>query len=312
MAITICVEGLLAASSGAVSTSTPKQLKWTGFFPEEHKIAARLHTNHPEYPAHDHEFVELVFVVSGSGLHETALGQRWLEPGSVFLFRPGAWHSFLQTDGLTLYNCCFDSVILGRELGWMIDDPQLGRLLWGIPLSSTQHGLVALTLPTEAMLNCEQLLKELCDLTHGTQSVRRMQALGRLMMLLEIVAAHLPDDAGSRGRHSNPAISAVLKLIDAHPEYDWTLEALAERTNMAPNYLVRLFTKTAGLPPMAYLRRRRLELATRLLIHSDLLVGDVGNSVGWPDANYFTRRFRAEFGVTPTCYRARHRARDQA
>ncbi len=76
--------------------------------------------------------------------------------------------------------------------------------------------------------------------------------------------------------------------------------------HMTPNYLVRLFTRTVGLPPMAYLRRRRLELATRLLIHSDLLVGEVGNSVGWADANYFTRRFRAEFGVTPTAYRERH------
>ena len=75
----------------------------------------------------------------------------------------------------------------------------------------------------------------------------------------------------------------------------------------SPNYLVRLFTKTAGLPPMAYLRRRRLEMATQLLIDSDLLVGEVGNRVGWADANYFARRFRAAFGVTPTVYRARHR-----
>ena len=86
-----------------------------------------------------------------------------------------------------------------------------------------------------------------------------------------------------------------------------TLEAPAVHAHMTPNYLVRLFTRTVGLPPMAYLRRRRLELATRLLIHSDLLVGEVGNSVGWSDANYFTRRFRAEFGVTPTGYRERHR-----
>ena len=49
------------------------------------------------------------------------------------------------------------------------------------------------------------------------------------------------------------------------------------------------------------------DILVKKLIHSELLVGEVGNSVGWPDANYFTRRFRAEFGVTPTGYRERHR-----
>jgi AraC-like DNA-binding protein len=86
-----------------------------------------------------------------------------------------------------------------------------------------------------------------------------------------------------------------------------TLEALAAHAHMPPNYLVHLFTRTVGLPTTAYLQRRRLELATRLLIHSDLLAGEVGDGVGWSDANYFTRRFRAEFGVTPTGYRERRR-----
>ena len=289
--------------------NSEKQLKWTGFFSEEHQIVARLHQDHPKYPAHDHEFVEVMFVVSGSCLHETELGRSWIYPGSVYLFRPGAWHGFPDTRDLVIYNCCFSSLILGRELGWMIGDPQLGRLLWGIPLSPEQHGLVSLTLSEAAMESCVRLLKELWDLTLDPHSFPRMQALGRLMMLLEIMAGHLPQQSQFKDGHRNTSISAVLKLIDSRPEYDWTLEALAVHAHMTPNYLVRLFTRTVGLPPMAYLRRRRLELATRLLIHSDLLVGEVGNSVGWSDANYFTRRFRAEFGVTPTGYRERHRQR---
>jgi len=290
-----------------VFADSDKQLRWTGFFSEEHQIVARLHRDHPKYPAHDHEFVEVMFVVSGSCLHETALGRSPIYPGSVFLFRPGAWHAFLETKDLVVYNCCFSSLILGRELGWMIGDDQLGRLLWGIPLSPEQHGLVSLTLPETAMEDCVRLLKELWDLTLDANAFPRMQALGRLMMLLEILAGHLPVQNQAKGGQLNPSVSSVLKLIDGRPDSDWTLEALATHAHMAPNYLVRLFTRMVGLSPMAYLRRRRLELATRLLIHSDLLIGEVGDSVGWSDANYFTRRFRAEFGVTPTDYRERHR-----
>jgi AraC-like DNA-binding protein len=58
---------------------------------------------------------------------------------------------------------------------------------------------------------------------------------------------------------------------------------------------------------MAYLERRRLELATNLLRRDDLAVGDVGAMAGWTDANYFSRCFRQHFGMTPSRYRARFR-----
>jgi AraC-like DNA-binding protein len=125
------------------------------------------------------------------------------------------------------------------------------------------------------------------------------------MLLLGIVARHLPRTTAPMAGRANPAISAALKLIDDNPTQEWTLENLAARAHVPPNYLVRLFKKVAGLPPMAYQRRRRLELATRLLLQSDLPVSEVGARVGWSDANYFTRRFRSQFGATPTAYRAR-------
>ena len=56
---------------------------------------------------------------------------------------------------------------------------------------------------------------------------------------------------------------------------------------------------------MAYLTRRRLELATSLLRRDNFLVGEVGAKAGWLDSNYFSRCFRKHFGMTPSRYRAR-------
>lgn len=289
-------------------TKHPKQhLAWNSFFPDSNQIAANFVDEHPNYLEHDHEFVEMVFVIAGSCLQETALGKSTVNRGAVSLFRPGGWHAYTEAKHLKLYNCCFDPSILGKELGWMIDAPLLGRLLWKIPLSANQHGTNLLRLPDAELKRCQKLLKELCTLSVNREPNSRIDRLGRLILVLGILARNLPNETLARkSAYLNPAVSAAIKLIDENPAQEWTLEELAARTHVPPNYLVRLFRKIAGLPPMAYLRRRRLELATRLLINTERPVNEVGDMVGWPDANYFTRRFRAEFGVTPTVYRARH------
>ena len=45
--------------------------------------------------------------------------------------------------------------------------------------------------------------------------------------------------------------------------------------------------------------------AATLLLHSDQPVTCIGHAVGWPDQNYFARRFKAHYGLSATTYRAR-------
>lgn len=284
-----------------------KHLTWNSCpFSASNQIAAIFVDEHPDYPAHDHNFVELVLVTEGSCVQQTALGRANIERGTVSIFRPGAWHAYEQSQHLAVYNCCFDPALLGRELSWMIDHPSLGRLLWSIPLSPPQQGTNILRLPDKEVKRCRRLLNELCRLNIETKDDYQAELLGLLVQLLGRIARHLPVKPTQEPiTPPHPAVTAALKLIDEKPAHDWTLEQLAALTHTPRPYLVRLFSRTAGLPPMAYLRRRRLELATRLLVESDRPVGEVGQEVGWADANYFTRRFHAQFGLTPTAYRNR-------
>jgi AraC-like DNA-binding protein len=100
-------------------------------------------------------------------------------------------------------------------------------------------------------------------------------------------------------------VAAAIKLIDDAPTEAWTLNTLAAQVHVEPTYLARLFHAVVGLPPMAYVTRRRLELATKLLRPDYLAVGEVGAMAGWPDKNDFSRCFRQHFGMTPSRYRTR-------
>jgi transcriptional regulator GlxA family with amidase domain len=56
---------------------------------------------------------------------------------------------------------------------------------------------------------------------------------------------------------------------------------------------------------MAYLRRMRVERTARLLVSTDLSVGEVARQVGWKNQFHASQAFHAAFGVSPTEYRRR-------
>jgi AraC family L-rhamnose operon transcriptional activator RhaR len=99
-----------------------------------------------------------------------------------------------------------------------------------------------------------------------------------------------------------------MRLLESDIARPWTLTALAEELHLAPAYLVRLFKDATGLPPKAYLAQVRAERAAVLLPHSDDPITSIGRAVGWPDQNYFARRFRAHYGLSATTYRKRFAA----
>jgi AraC family L-rhamnose operon transcriptional activator RhaR len=290
------------------------RLPWNRHLDAAHRIQAIYQPRHDHYPPHDHDFIEVVLVVGGTALHRTPAGDRPIGRGDAFLLRPGAWHGYERCRSLAIYNCCFAVTTLGRELDWTRDDPALHRLLWTLPLTPSNHGMVALALDNDSVEEASFLLDRLCRL-HGRDDVAyRADSIGILCQILGVLARSLPVDTDTpRGPDRLKPIHAARKLIDGNLSHDWTLQELANRTGLAPSSLVRRFHAIAGLPPMAYLTKCRLDAAARLLTDTREPIGVIGNRVGWPDANYFTRRFKKHFGVTPTEYRASYggRPRDE-
>jgi AraC family transcriptional regulator, L-rhamnose operon transcriptional activator RhaR len=281
------------------------QISWTNYHQPIRHIVAKFNRTHGNYRIHDHEFIEISVIAGGTCLHHSVLGDSRPGPGDVFVFRPGAWHGYAEARGLSLYNCCFDNALLGRELSWMVDDPLLGRLLWFIPLAPNQHGMISLHLPQEEFVRCRELLDDLCALAHVDYLMHYGDHVGLLVQILGVLARNVPANSAAKPVKPHQAVMNALKLIEDSPTEAWDLKTLASRVHMEATYFVRLFRAAVGLPPMAYLTRRRLELATNLLRRNDIAVGEVGAMSGWMDANYFSRCFRHHFGMSPSRYRSR-------
>ncbi|WP_135553516.1 helix-turn-helix domain-containing protein [Paenibacillus cymbidii] len=107
-------------------------------------------------------------------------------------------------------------------------------------------------------------------------------------------------------RASNGHQQLMLELkryIDEHPEDDISLDWLAERAGMTPNYVSALFREALHLPFNEYVNKVRLEKAAALLLETSSSVSEIAERTGYRYAQYFIRKFKAKYGVTPTQYR---------
>jgi AraC family transcriptional regulator, L-rhamnose operon transcriptional activator RhaR len=259
------------------------------------------------HPVHTHSFVEVAVVTGGAGVHISLAGGQELTVGDVILLRPGVWHGYDECIDLDVYNCCFSSELQQRELGWTRDDPLLGRLLWTGPYSGERRGILTTHLDPDQLEECVGHLDALAKLRLVPVSQHRGDIVGRLALFLSCVARSVVrDEGGDEGSgETHPAVVGAMRLLEERPEHGWTLRELAENLHLAPGYLVRLFKSATGLPPMTYLARHRVEVAAARLLHTDQPINRIGESVGWPDQNYFARRFRAHYGMSASTYRAR-------
>jgi AraC-like DNA-binding protein len=83
------------------------------------------------------------------------------------------------------------------------------------------------------------------------------------------------------------------------------LELVAEEVGLSPQYLSKRFKEEYGKSFTEYVTTERIHKARFLLGTTDMSVKAICSSIGYADANYFSRVFKKETGMTPQQYRDR-------
>lgn len=101
-----------------------------------------------------------------------------------------------------------------------------------------------------------------------------------------------------------PAIRKALQAINAGSDLqELTEDAVARKVNLNPAYFSRLFHKVMKCRFTDFMTRKRLELASRLLHHTDLSIAEITSRCGYSRQSYFSRLFKKHTGMTPSCFR---------
>ncbi|HEY6877556.1 MAG TPA: AraC family transcriptional regulator [Polyangiales bacterium] len=141
-------------------------------------------------------------------------------------------------------------------------------------------------------------------------------ALSRLseLLFIEVVREYLealpPESAGWLGGLRDPIISRALGALHARPAHTWTLDVLAKEVGASRSVLAERFTYYAGVAPMQYLARWRMQVATQLLRGSAASIAEVAREVGYGSEAAFSRAFKRLVGEAPALWRQGTREAD--
>ncbi len=104
------------------------------------------------------------------------------------------------------------------------------------------------------------------------------------------------------GSEAQRLVQQAMAYIHEHYKEPLSRSDIANHLCINEQYLSRCFNKEAGLGPMVYLSRYRIQRACRLLEAGNLSVTQVAMEVGMSSQSYFSRVFQDETGVTPSAY----------
>lgn len=199
-------------------------------------------------------------------------------------------------------NCLLSPSLLENELRWLGSEAPFAHA-WGRDGNGVNAEVSAFRVRKTSLRELSRrlwALKAACE-----KGARRAEWMGRLLLALDMLRNSLaPASAPSLAKEDfHPSVRAALEFFRREISREWTLSALSGLLGINPCYLVRIFRRQIGLPPIKYLAQLRAEQSATLLVSTSRCVGEIGARVGCPDPKNFSRIFKRHFGVSATVYR---------
>lgn len=183
-----------------------------------------------------------------------------------------------------------------RNAGQYLRTPYLGATIMRIltRVAAQRAGLPPVTIDAISQSHAQRLHRS----GHTADAARNQSSIGDMV---HEFCVHIQ-------RHKKRPYSLLVRQamdeIDLYLTHQVTTADLAQRLKISESQLARRFKTETGRTVSEHVAAVRVERAARLLRSTDQPVRDIAAHVGYLDANYFVKVFRAQIGMTPSGYRA--------
>lgn len=256
-------------------------------FTDETDYSLYLHF-HPEY--------ELLYLEKGM-LEVTIQNHSYtVKAGEALFIPPNVLHcaTALSSNG-TFYAVVFSENILltGQEhiSSYLTNAPDNARHICKLDEDTPWQREILLYL--KKIFFCEDSIRE-----------SQIYVQSHLLIIWEYLYRHFISAHLEQNKPNTP-IKKVLEFIHQNYQEDISLEQLTQIAHMSKEHLCRIFNKSTGYTPIAYLKQYRILKSCHYLKETDKKISEICFLVGFNNISYFNREFLRILQTTPSKYRSR-------
>lgn len=258
-----------------------------------------------EVPWHWHDEIELKLMLKGTAVSSCGEDTFILHAGEGLFLNAHVLHHTCGLDGqdCVLGSIVFELPLLAGAAGSIFETRYL-RPVYG------NHALPAVKL-TEAVpwqaraLEYARCAYDACAEEGFGYELEVRAGLSRFWKELSCANEALISVPRRVENETNARMRCMLSFLEAHFTETITPADLAEAAHISPRECFRCFDRIVGMPPMAYLLRRRITYAAELLRETDLPVTEICFQAGFHSPSYFGKRFREQMGCAPQEFRSK-------
>lgn len=271
-------------------------------------IQVRTHTRFIHFPEHTHNYIELIYMCSGSTHHVVNGEDVKLEQGELLFLNQKATQEIYPAEKNDIaVNFIILPEFFDYVLKMMETEENLLHDFVVNCLKGNNEGLGYLHFKVADILPIQNLVENLIWTIMNKQSNKRsinQITMGLLFLQLMNHMDRLETDEGD-GREQ--LLFRILSYVEEHYR-DGTLAELADSLHYDICWLSKEIKKRSGKTYTELVQAKRLNQAAYLLQHTNMTVMDIGMAVGYDNLSYFHRIFQKRYEETPRKYRIRRRA----
>ncbi len=237
---------------------------------------------------HNHDFVEFFYITRGEIEHEIDGKIECLKLGDAYLLFPGKAHGFIRKS-----SCIHRDICIGldrfKSHCESIDKTLYERL--------SNKGFLKIEMTVLDIQNFEDKANKYSV----SEDMKYYEILKKLIVdsIIDKAYSQILTFDVSNINDRNMFINVINECF-THKEY---IEEIRNRLGYTNSYLCHKFKNIFGMTLSDYIKKKRVEHASYLLVYTNMSIDDIVYEIGLDSRNYFNKIFKEYYGKTPTQYK---------
>lgn len=256
---------------------------------------------------HKHDFFELLYVYEGEFTQQIESTKILMHTGDFCLIPPQVYHSLDVCNYSIVLNILipkskFKSIIFNELQGNNI----LSTFFIGNTYSRNINDYIIFH--TNGDIKIQNIILDMCLESINKEAHYNHMLNTNLLLLLGLLIRNYVNtcDLPIIKKKKDSQNLELIQYIENNYKA-LTLQNLADKFHYSPQHISNRLKQITGMSFTDYLLEKRMQVASNLLINTNIKIKSISKDIGYKNQEHFIRTFRKYYGISPSTYRNTHK-----